>query len=112
MSKFTCPHWQVGQSCVPYFYVSIWWRVPAAFAGACIGLAAPSINFFNAYRTTAPGAALYPSVIGWGIALIVTGVLGMIVALHHEKDIWGCILAGVGTPSALLALAALPQIVR
>jgi uncharacterized membrane protein HdeD (DUF308 family) len=77
-----------------------------------LGLAAPSLNFFNAIRDTPPGAAISLPVIVWGVVLILAGILGVAIALHHEKDIWGCLLAAVGTPSCFLALAALPQLAR
>jgi formate-dependent nitrite reductase membrane component NrfD len=112
MAEFSCPHWHDGQSCTPYFSISLWWRAPAAIFGTLIGLAAPGVSVVNAIRATPPDAALSTAVVVWGGCLILAGGLGIIVALHHEKDIWGCLLASIGTPTCLLALAALPQLAR
>ena len=110
MPEFVCPQWAVGQACHRYFKIPFWGRAFSSFLGALTGLAAPSLNVITAIQATPANAPFSPAVWLWGVGLSVTGVAGIFFALHHEKDIWGCFLTSAGTPSCLLALAALPQL--
>jgi hypothetical protein len=80
--------------------------------GVCIALAVPMSNFAAAYSAVPPVGPLTPAILGWGIVLFLTAVGSIILTLHHEIDSWGCLVAGIGTPTFLVIImtALLPHL--
>lgn len=103
---FTCPHWREGQRCKPYFVTS--WlhhglaRFIFALLGVLIALTVPLITLANALSTNPPPPFLSPLIVAWGIALVLTAIGSLYLTLHHEIDVWGCFVAGIGTPTLLV----------
>jgi hypothetical protein len=103
---FVCPHWVAGQRCKPYFtsHGHGFARFVFTVLGVLIALAVPLITLATTLSTNPPPAPLTPLVLAWGIALGLTAVGSIFLTLHHEVDTWGCLVAGIGTPTLLVVV--------
>jgi intracellular septation protein A len=77
-------------------------RFTFTLLGVFIALAVPLITLTTALSTNPPPPSLSPLVIAWGVALLLTAIGSIYVTLHHEIDVWGCFVAGIGTPTLLV----------
>ena len=114
---FTCPKWaEAGIRCKPYAVTNRFAhsssRLIFTILGVLIALAVPLINFGTAYSAVPPAGPLALPIIGWGAALLLTAIGSIFLTLHHEIDSWGCLVAGIGTPTLLVTImtALLPHL--
>jgi len=114
---FTCPKWsQAGIRCKPYAVTSRFAHSSSRFIftvlGVAIALALPLTNFAAAYSAVPPAGPLALPVFGWGVALLLTAIGSIFLTLQHEIDAWGCLVAGIGTPTLLVTImtALLPHL--
>jgi hypothetical protein len=110
--KFVCPHWHVGQACKPFFPINLGIRASVAVLAASLALLAPALTVFKNYSAVPPTAAVAPAVYAWGGAMALAWLFSIILTLYTEKgEIWACFISAFGTPSLLVTLAALPQLI-
>ena len=101
---FICPSWIAGQRCKRYFVQDWVSRAIFTILGVGIALAGPITNFATAYSAAPPTAPLVIPILGWGLALLFTAIGSIILTLRHEIDAWGCLVAGIGTPTLLVII--------
>lgn len=82
-----------------------------ALVGSTIAVEIPVLNCIKVVSHSPPEAPILPAVVLVGVAIAVVWLVGIVMAMHHETDMWGHLVAGVGTPTLLLALITLPQLV-
>ena len=101
---FVCPSWRAGQRCRPYF-ISNWthWVTRLIFTILGVGIAL-SLPLKSLLVAAPPPAAIEVSVLTWGAALVLAAVGSIFLTMHNEVDAWGCLVAGIGTPSLLVIL--------
>jgi hypothetical protein len=99
-NEFRCPTWQPGQACKRYMKVHWSLRLVAAAAGAIIPLALTIKKVLDNH----PDPVLLPFIKGIWILLFFFAVVGVIWALHHEKDMPMSFVTGLGVPALFFAL--------
>jgi hypothetical protein len=82
-----------------------------AIGGASIAVATPVLNCLKAVSNAPPSGSIAYSVILWGVAIAGVWAIGIAHAMHHEYDMWNSLISGLGTPTLLIALITLPQLV-
>jgi hypothetical protein len=99
-NDFQCPLWQQGQACKRYMKVHWGLRLVAAAAGALI----PLMLAVKRILDTKPDPVLVPFITGIFASLFFFAVVGVIWALHHEKDMPMSFVTGLGVPALFFAL--------
>jgi hypothetical protein len=104
MTAFSCPHWRPGQACRPYFTTHWAARLLVVAVGVVLALMTPILNFVNTVAASPPAAPLAWSIYLWGVAIIIVAIASIVLTMHHETDMWGTFVSGVGMPSFFFAL--------
>jgi hypothetical protein len=79
-------------------------RFLLALFGVGLALSVPTTTLITNLSAGALPAGLEPAVIFWGSAYLLAAGIGLILTLHTEVELWGCLVAGIGNPTLLSVL--------
>src|ERR1700692_557171 len=110
----TGPNWKDGQRCKPYFIHRGQGivRFILTLLGIVLALSVPMTTLITNLSAAPPPVGVGPIVAAWGIAYLLVAIGSLILTLHTEAELWGCLVAGIGTPTLLVVImtALLPHL--
>src|ERR1700730_4470054 len=100
---FTRSNWTTGQRCKPYFihHGQGLPRFLLALLGVVLALSVPTTTLITNLSADPLPVGLEPLVAFWGLMYVLTAVIGLILTLHTEVELSGCLVAGIGNPTLL-----------